>query len=404
MATKRKRGNSWHYVVKRGSLLPRPIYLSFDSEEEGDDYVGRLEALLDRGVVPEEFLQRQHELRTVQDALRAYMRDIHIPRSDQSLLGVLMERKGKEPLGKVDYPWCEAWIAEMKRQYQLAPSTIRHHVGALARCFDWMVRRHPDALPSNPLRLLPKRYATYTEQDKKAAGVVREDAERDRRLDAGEEEKIRGILRGEKPEKRQRPRELKGQSALECAVDLEPEKRQRPLQLKWQGALECIFDLALESAMRLREIYTLELPQVQREKRTVFLEKTKNGDRRQVPLSSPALKALERYMEQVLTGERGMDGFDFGSGRLFPWWDGNTDSVTLRRVTSQLSRQFARIFDAAGCPDLRFHDLRHEATCRFYERTNLSDLQIAKITGHKDIRMLRRYANLRGSDLAEQLW
>lgn len=30
--------------------------------------------------------------------------------------------------------------------------------------------------------------------------------------------------------------------------------------------------------------------------------------------------------------------------------------------------------------------------------------QIAKITGHKDLKMLKRYANLRGSDLADQLW
>jgi integrase len=57
-----------------------------------------------------------------------------------------------------------------------------------------------------------------------------------------------------------------------------------------------------------------------------------------------------------------------------------------------------------GLDDLNFHDTRHEATCRLYERTTLSDLQIAKITGHKDPRMLMRYANLRGSDLAEKLW
>jgi hypothetical protein len=31
-------------------------------------------------------------------------------------------------------------------------------------------------------------------------------------------------------------------------------------------------------------------------------------------------------------------------------------------------------------------------------------VQIARITGHKDLRMLKRYSNLRGSDLAEMLW
>jgi integrase len=76
----------------------------------------------------------------------------------------------------------------------------------------------------------------------------------------------------------------------------------------------------------------------------------------------------------------------------------------LRKTTSLLSQQFGRVFDAAGCEDLRFHDLRHEATSRLFERTTLSDLEISRITGHKDPRVLRRYSNLRGSDLAAKLW
>ena len=385
LATKRQRGSSFHYTIKRVRLLPRPINLSFDDEAEGDRYVAQLEALLDRGIVPEEFLRRQHELRTVTDAVRAYLRAVHVPRSDQAILGVVMERRGRAALVDVTYPWCEAWIGEMKQVHQLAPSTIRHHVGALARALDWMVRKHPDVLPSNPLRLLPRRYASYSEQDARAAGQVRRDEERDRRLlpasgaGAAEEVRIRAVLAGEKPP-----------------------GHQRPLELPWQGALECLFDLALESAMRLREMYTLDLSQVSLARRTVFLERTKNGDKRQVPLSTVAGAALERYMEQVLEGRRGMAGFDFGAGRLFPWWDG--ELATQAKTTSRLSRQFARVFAAAGCEGLRFHDLRHEATCRFFERTTLSDLQIATITGHKDPRILKRYANLRGSDLAERLW
>jgi len=73
-------------------------------------------------------------------------------------------------------------------------------------------------------------------------------------------------------------------------------------------------------------------------------------------------------------------------------------------TTSRLSQQFARGFDAAGCADLRFHDLRHEATSRFFEKTWLPDIQISRIAGHKELHVLRRYANLRGSDLAGQLW
>lgn len=81
-------------------------------------------------------------------------------------------------------------------------------------------------------------------------------------------------------------------------------------------------------------------------------------------------------------------------------------------VVAQLCPEFtARIVDRwrtiaalAKCDDLHFHDLRHEATSRIYERTTFTDLQIAKITGHNDLKSLRRYANLRASSLAGGMW
>lgn len=89
---------------------------------------------------------------------------------------------------------------------------------------------------------------------------------------------------------------------------------------------------------------------------------------------------------------------------LFPWWRGDLSPATLKRVTSQLSRQYSRIFEYAKVVDYNFHDTRHEATSRFFERTTLSELEIAKVTGHSSTRMLMRYANLRGSNLAGKLW
>jgi len=62
------------------------------------------------------------------------------------------------------------------------------------------------------------------------------------------------------------------------------------------------------------------------------------------------------------------------------------------------------VAEAAGCEDLGFHDLRHEATSRFFERTSLSGEEIMKITGHKDHRMVMRYFNLRASTLVGRLW
>ncbi|MDE1716029.1 site-specific integrase [Chromobacterium amazonense] len=391
MATKRQRpSGSWEFIVRRKGVLPRPVSFTFEREEEGDNYCARLEALLDRGIVPPELLHEKPDLATIGDALRDYLVNVSVAESDKPVLATLMGKVGGVELRTVNYSWAEAWVRGLKQEEQLSPSTIRHYVGSLARCFDHLTRKPNSTFVTNPLRLLPKRYATYNDAD---AAVLRATAPqgqavqvpvdewRDRRLAPNEEVAVRKIMDGEKPA-----------------------GRQRALALRWQGALEFLFDLALETGMRLREMYTLELDQVDEGKRTIFLEKTKNGDKRQVPLTSVALEALSRYRRQVAAGERGMEGWQFAGGRLFPWWDGHDGAIVLKKTTALLSRQYARIFEAAGCEDFGFHDLRHEATSRFFERTKLSDLQIAKITGHKDPRMLSRYANLRGSDLANQLW
>ncbi len=383
MATKRQRGNTWHYVIKRAGLLPTPIYLTFDTEAEGDTYVARLEALLDKEIVPPELREsKASRIKSVGHLTRAYLNTVTVSSTDENVLGVLFSRIGSVALTQAcTYDWVEQWVSEMKRIRRLSPVTIRHHVGALARCFDWGGRKGMAALTVNPLRQLPRSYASYTAEDRRVIGdkTLPQEQYRDRRLEPGEEIRIRNILNGEKPE-----------------------NHQRALALPWQGALECLFDLALETAMRLREMFTLDLSQVDLSQATIFLEKTKNGSKRQVPLSSPAIALLKRYREQVQCGDRGMNGFSFKGHRLFPWWDGN--EKTLPRITARLSRQFSRIFSVAGCNNLHFHDLRHEASARFFERTDLSDLEISTITGHSDLRMLKRYANLRASTLAKRLW
>ena len=56
----------------------------------------------------------------------------------------------------------------------------------------------------------------------------------------------------------------------------------------------------------------------------------------------------------------------------------------------------------ANLQDLHFHDLRHEATSRFFE-LGLNVVEVAAITGHKDLKMLQRYTHLRAEDLAKKL-
>lgn len=366
MATKRLREGRWEYRVVRKGLLSKPVYLSFHSEKDGDEYVARLEALLDRGVVPPDMVdERARAAQRLHGAIKAYRGAVAITVDDAALLDIVVTRVPDLALKELTFAWAQAWITSMKRVHTLSPSTIRHHVGALARALDWMAAH--GTLISNPLRMLPRGYSRYSAEDTAAAGGAKVDEERDRRLEADEEARIRAVLAGAKRE-----------------------DRERSLELREQGALVLLFDLALETAMRMRELFTLEVAQVDLAKRTIFLDKTKNGDKRQVPLSTVALAALKDYLASS------------NGDRVFPWWDGNPKS--LARTTSQLSRQWSRVFEYARCEGLRFHDLRHEATSRLFERTTLTDVQISRITGHRDPRMLKRYANLRGDDLASRLW
>jgi integrase len=365
MASKRKRGEIWEFTVKRAGVLPKPIYLTFESEAQGDAYCRNLEALLDKGIIPSEH-QVVSKVRTIADLFGLYGRDAHPSSKDLGAFGALLKRRGDVALQSINAAWVDAWVQEMKRVEVLAPASIRARIGALARCTDWGVRKGYLTLPDNPLRTLPDGYAQYTKADASETGGGRVDVERDRRLEAGEWERILAVIDG----------------------GVLPRK-QRPLKIDHPAAWILLVTVAVETGMRLREIYTLTVDQVNLPKRTVFLDKTKNGDKRQVPLSSVALSALKIHLP--------------GAGKMvFPWWDGSERS--LAEVSDHLSRMFAGIADAAGCDGLRFHDLRHEAVSRLFERTTLSEVAIMKISGHKSHKMLMRYSNLRGSDLSAALW
>lgn len=368
MASIKKLPSGSFQISVRNKLLPKTLWATFDTFEQADAYARQLEGLLAQGIVPASLLERTtpgREIWTVSRCIAEYIRHNDVPTSDIKLLDTLRPQLNTLSTGYLNYEWAEGWVRTMKREHNLAPSTIRHRHGALARCFDWMLRKHPDIMAQNPLRLLKRGFATYSPEDRRSLASIglkgKDDAERDRRLAAGEEARILKLLAARAEER-------------------------------------TFFILALESAMRMRECYTLYMNQVAFAQKTIHLDRTKNGDNRQVPLTTPAIMALRTYMDQHA------EAILARGGRLFPYWNGELSVPVLDEATRDLSRVFRLVFDAAGAPDLHFHDLRHEATCRLYERTQLSDVLIAKITGHRDLRTLRRYASLRGSDLAPRLW
>ncbi len=136
---------------------------------------------------------------------------------------------------------------------------------------------------------------------------------------------------------------------------------------------------ALATAMRREEIASLKWKNVDLKRKSALLLDTKNTETRSVPLSPVALdilRTIPRQENQELV---------FGIG---------ADQIT--RIMSEICKK-------AGLVDLRFHDLRHEATSRLFENTDLDIMEIRAITGHKTLQMLLRYTHLRTSRLADRL-
>ena len=110
MANKRQFPNgTWQYTFKRKGVLEKPLYVTFRDEAEGDEYAARLEALLDRGIVPSEH-KRQERILTIAELVREYERDAHPSPKDRSAFGPILRDHGSSPLSAINVDWVDAWI------------------------------------------------------------------------------------------------------------------------------------------------------------------------------------------------------------------------------------------------------------------------------------------------------
>ena len=138
-----------------------------------------------------------------------------------------------------------------------------------------------------------------------------------------------------------------------------------------------IIQLALETAMRAQELLLTEWSNIDLDKRVLRIpkENSKTKQERFIPLSKKATSLLADRNAKRNKSQK----------YLFTEW----------ASSDMLSKQFRRICYRAKIENLKFHDLRHEATSRFFEKNKLSDMEIMKITGHSQYSTLKRYVNLR---------
>lgn len=146
--------------------------------------------------------------------------------------------------------------------------------------------------------------------------------------------------------------------------------------------LKPAFQFAIATAMRQNEMLTLEWSMYDKKRRLIMLldpSKIKNSEPRPVPLSSAAIAVLEALPRPI------------GGGLVFP-------------VNRQaLYHAFIAACERAKISDLTWHDLRHEALSRLAERGDLNLLELASISGHKTLQMLKRYTHIQAESLAKKL-
>jgi integrase len=198
-------------------------------------------------------------------------------------------------------------------------------------------------------------------------------------LDFAQTEKGISLPRGNPVEKIRKPSESKGRERRLSTEEWKAfEKECRASRNPW---LWPAVQLAVETAMRQGELLTLTWAQIDRKNRLAMLddpEKIKNGEPRAVPLSPVALAVLDALPRSV-------------SGLVLP----------VRRMT--LYSVFAAACARAKVENYTFHDLRHEALSRLAERGDFSVLELAAVSGHKTLQMLKRYTHLQAAKLADKL-
>lgn len=141
-----------------------------------------------------------------------------------------------------------------------------------------------------------------------------------------------------------------------------------------------IVEFALLTARRQEEICRLKWVDVDFESGTAWLDDVKHptqkmGNRRQFRILKPALEIIQRQPRV--------------SEFIFPW------------ESKSVGAAFTRAMHVLGIEDLHFHDTRHEAASRLFEK-GYSIQEVAQFTLHDSWATLQRYTHLKPVDIPER--
>ncbi len=128
--------------------------------------------------------------------------------------------------------------------------------------------------------------------------------------------------------------------------------------------------------MRQDEILSLEWPNVDLFRRTATVVKSKNGEKRTIPINQRVFELLKEKAKV----RHIKSNFVFAS------------EAGTKVDHRNLLRAFYNALTNAKIEDFRFHDLRHTFATRLAQ-AGVDLYKIAKLLGHKDIKMTQRYSH-----------
>lgn len=151
--------------------------------------------------------------------------------------------------------------------------------------------------------------------------------------------------------------------------------------VKSHADLNLLVLLALGTGARLGELNSLTWSQIDLKKRQILLTRTKNGDKRVLPVPEqclPLLAGRVRHLNTTL---------------VFP-------SHRYPQKPIDLRRPWEEALAAANITDFHFHDLRHSAASYLVQQ-GVSLVAVAALLGHRTLQMTKRYSHLAPEHLAE---
>ena len=335
-----KRGKTWQAVIRiKGH---ETVCHTFDTKAQAEGWYDETRFEIRRGRY---FSRKEVESTTLAEALERYDREILPSKKSQRPVRVAIRQWLSHPLAKRSLASIRGsdiatWRDE--RLKNVSPNTVRLDLALLSHLFTIAIKEWGMTGLVNPVQQIRK--------PKLPKG-------RDRRLKSGELERI--------------------------------------LESSGSSILGSIVRLALETGMRRSEIAGMNWNQVDLKRKTVTLPETKNGEKRIVPLSSEAVRILSDLPRRI-------------DGKI---WGVEEQSITraferalsrARAVYEKECKENGEKADSAFLNDLTFHALRHEATSRFFEK-GFNVMEVAAITGHKTLQMLKRYTHLKAEKLAERM-